>query len=141
MNRYDDDALPSEGEGVGYGRPPVAHRFRPGASGNPAGRPKGSPTTQDLIAREAKRLVKLKTAEGIVAIPKSEAMVKKLFAKALEGDLAATRLILQFTAAPAGKGSADTGGEEPIDPFTIDDEALKRMLARFEGFSNKADPK
>ncbi len=28
---------------VGFGKPPVAHRFRKGQSGNPAGRPKRSP--------------------------------------------------------------------------------------------------
>jgi hypothetical protein len=27
---------------VGYGRPPLATRFRPGQSGNPRGRPKGA---------------------------------------------------------------------------------------------------
>jgi len=26
---------------VGYGRPPVQHRFKPGQSGNPGSRPKG----------------------------------------------------------------------------------------------------
>jgi hypothetical protein len=28
---------------VGYGRPPAAHRFKPGQSGNPRGRPKRAP--------------------------------------------------------------------------------------------------
>ena len=27
---------------VGYGKPPAGTRFKPGQSGNPAGRPKGS---------------------------------------------------------------------------------------------------
>jgi hypothetical protein len=36
---------------VGYGRPPVATRFRPGHSGNPEGRPKGSKSAAS-IARE-----------------------------------------------------------------------------------------
>jgi hypothetical protein len=30
------------GERVGYGRPPLATRFRAGQSGNPRGRPKGA---------------------------------------------------------------------------------------------------
>ncbi len=30
---------PKEGYEVGYGKPPAAHRFQPGRSGNPNGRP------------------------------------------------------------------------------------------------------
>ncbi|SRR6266581_1017483 len=33
-------------EPVGYGRPPVAFRFRPGKSGNPGGRPRRLPVTE-----------------------------------------------------------------------------------------------
>lgn len=78
---------PSSPNSVGYCRPPVAHRFQPGVSGNPAGRPKGSPSIQELIEREARRLVKIKSGHDIVSLPKQEALVRKLYAKALEGDL------------------------------------------------------
>lgn len=49
---------------VGYGKPPSATRFKPGQSGNPHGRPKGSKniqppigenTLQDIILKEAYR--------------------------------------------------------------------------------------
>ena len=50
----------SSGDGVGYCRPPKAHRFKPGQSGNPKGRPKGVPTLQEAITREAAKLVKVK---------------------------------------------------------------------------------
>ncbi len=115
---------------TGYRRPPTAHRFRPGVSGNPAGRPKKTPTAQDLIEREARRLVKIKTPDGIVAVSKLEVVIRKLYAKAMEGDLAAMRLIMQLTAPyPAEEAGVDHA--EPIDPTQIDDEMLRRMLIRF----------
>jgi hypothetical protein len=34
---------------VGYGRPPQAHRFKPGQSGNPRGRPKGAKNEATIL--------------------------------------------------------------------------------------------
>ncbi len=36
---------------VGYGRPPEATKFRPGQSGNPSGRPKGSKNLATLVLK------------------------------------------------------------------------------------------
>ena len=121
---------PDGDDKTGYRRPPVAHRFRPGVSGNPSGRPKKTPTAQDLIEREARRLVKIKTPDGIVSMGKLEVVIRKLFARAMEGDLAAMRLIVQQTS-PSTAEERGTEYADPIDPTQIDDEALRRMLARF----------
>lgn len=118
---------------VGYGSPPVSTRFKPGQSGNPPGRPKGSPTAQDLMAREARKLVKLKTSKGIVEVPKLEAVVRSLYGKAMEGDLAAARLILQVLSNLSGVQPETGESSKVLDPAAIDDEALKRMLARLDG--------
>ena len=37
-------------ERIGYRRPPVATRFRPGQSGNPRGRPRGARNLSTVIA-------------------------------------------------------------------------------------------
>jgi hypothetical protein len=43
-------ANPNSGHrSVGYGRPPAHSRFRPGRSGNPKGRPKGSRSAKALL--------------------------------------------------------------------------------------------
>jgi hypothetical protein len=39
-------------KGIGYGRPPKATRFKPGVSGNPNGRPKGTRNLATDLAAE-----------------------------------------------------------------------------------------
>ena len=41
----------NEGEKVGYGRPPVATRFKPGMSGNPSGKRKAKPSLSQRLDR------------------------------------------------------------------------------------------
>jgi hypothetical protein len=134
----EDDRLPDPDNRVGYCRPPAAHQFKPGVSGNPAGRPKGSPTIQEMIEREARRHVKIRTAKGVESMPKQEALVRRLFAIALEGDLKAARLILQSLDMSA-KPSREADLEDAIDPANVDDEALMRMLARFGGLRSEGN--
>ena len=85
----DQPRRPSGDYAVGYCRPPKEHQFRSGESGNPRGRPEGAPTLEDLFAREARRLVKLKRGDEIIHITKLEALVRKVFQKGLDGDLGA----------------------------------------------------
>lgn len=122
---------------VGYRRPPKAHQFKPGQSGNPNGRPKGKPTFQEVIAREAQRLVKMKVGDEIVRIPKQEALVRKLFALALEGNLSAARLLLQQSElAERASQNDDPDEAETGLGWMPDDEELKRMLSRFDHLRN-----
>ena len=116
------------GDGGGYCRPPKAHRFRPGQSGNPRGRPRGVPTLQEAMTREAAKLVKVKQGDEIIKVPKIVALARRVFAKALEGDLAATRIVFQLSAEP-GTSEASTQKEAFVIPG---DAAIRRMIARFD---------
>lgn len=47
----EDDVAVDDETIIGYRRPPIAHRFQPGTSGNPRGRPKGSSSRKKIIER------------------------------------------------------------------------------------------
>ena len=122
------------GYAVGYGRPPTHTRFQPGQSGNPAGRRKEQPSVQDLILREASRLVKIKNGDRVETITKHEVVVRQLWKLAMQGDLAAVRLPLTFMSmAPVSSGEADSDDEGAgfSLPAKPEDDAMRRMLARF----------
>jgi hypothetical protein len=40
---------------VGYGRPPRAHQFKPGQSGNPTGRPRGAKSEATMLRENSLR--------------------------------------------------------------------------------------
>ena len=47
----------SDDDAVGYGKPPKETRFKPGRSGNPRGRPKGSKNFNTILAKRLQELV------------------------------------------------------------------------------------
>lgn len=107
-------------------------RFKPGQSGNPKGRPKGQPSFNELFLREAGRLVKVETADGVKAFTKVEVVIRKLFHAASAGDLRSAALVMSYLArVPTEQESPDDSAATAS--FKIpDEEAIRRMLARFK---------
>jgi hypothetical protein len=84
---------------VGYGKPPLEHRFQKGRSGNPAGRrrgarnkPKGQgldfgtqPANQMLL-EEAYRTVTIREGERIIELPVIQAVFRSLGVSAMKGN-------------------------------------------------------
>jgi hypothetical protein len=126
---------PNSDYAVGYGRPPVHSRFKPGQSGNPAGRRKGQPSVQELLLREAARLVKVKRGDEFETVTKNEVVVRQLFQKAMQGDLNAMRLMFMAMNATPVDGGDDSVEDETATislPARPDDAVIRRMLARFQ---------
>jgi hypothetical protein len=120
---------PGGGYSVGYGKPPKASQFKPGQSGNPNGRPKGQPSTQQLLLQEAAKLVKVKVGDEIIHITKHQAVVRKLYLMAMEGNIVAVRLAL------AHLGNAELAGAngEFEPPLTEEELALAEALGLIPG--------
>jgi hypothetical protein len=95
-----------------YRKPPVAHQFKKGTSGNPKGRPRKKPVLSDLGAfgggivdrfgamalDEATRPVTVREGEKVSEIPAMQALIRAMFRAAAEGDTKAGRQLLEVIA-------------------------------------------
>ncbi len=112
---------------VGYRKPPTGTRFKPGQSGNPNGRPKGSVNLKTDLRSELSERIRIREGERSLKVSKQRAMLKALVAKALKGDARAANVVLTLV----GKLFEPEAAAEQVPTLTSDDQAiLERFLAR-----------
>src|SRR5262245_6155539 len=87
-NGYDADVRHGELQpyAVGYRRPPVHTRFKPGQSGNPSGRPKGSQNFKTLFDKILNEKVSLREGAQVRKVSKAEAVLRGLVIGAMKGE-------------------------------------------------------
>jgi hypothetical protein len=82
---------------VGYGRPPVHTRFKPGQSGNPRGRPSAVKSIMRLLLEALEERAVVVTEDGKRRrITKRKLGIARLVDKFAEGDPNATRVVLDL---------------------------------------------
>jgi len=129
MNAKNDKPAAAEAstadERVGYRRPPIVTRFRPGQSGNPRGRPKGARSVSGVIAAALSERVAVTENGQRRHISKLEAAVKQLVNRAASGEIRATQLLLAFTQANESRPAS-----QDEQRFSEDDAVVMKELAR-----------
>lgn len=88
----------SDDDEMGYGKPPKRHQFKPGQSGNSAGRKKGARGLKTDLRAELNAKLAVTENGKTKKLRKQQVMLKALFAKALKGDVRAIELIISSAA-------------------------------------------
>ncbi len=127
------EAAPNDYE-VGYGKPPKHTRFKPGQSGNPSGRPKGTKNLKTDLVEELGEKIMIREGERSRNVSKQRALVKSMLNRGIKGDARATAISLSTM-----MRLLDTGeGAPEVEDVLLDDEleileAFQKRMTRGGG--------
>jgi hypothetical protein len=133
MAKADEEAFE-----VGFGKPPRSTQFKPGRSGNPAGRPRGAKNFATAIEQELATRVTVTENGRRRRISKREVIAKHLVNKAAGGDLKAIPLLLS-EARTRQSNLADDGSDLVFDTAE-DRKVLDGIIARIRSSSPESVP-
>ena len=106
---------------VGYGRPPREHQFKPGHSGNPRGRPKGSKNETTILHALLNRKIEVRQGGTLRKITVLEAILMRFTEDALKGNTkSAAFLFNRYAGVQADDALGDELGaddREVLDAF------------------------
>ena len=68
---------------VGYGKPPKAHQFRKGRTGNPRGKRRGEENLISVFKRHVLRLVTIRDGDRIIRLPLGELVIRQNLSAAI----------------------------------------------------------
>lgn len=111
---------------VGYGKPPVHTQFKPGQSGNPAGRQKGVKNFKTELKEEmAEKIVLLENGKKKV-ISRQRAAIKSMVSKSIKGSERASALLFGYLARYLDENDSAPGS----DHLSAEDRAILEDLER-----------
>lgn len=107
---------------VGYRRPPVHTRFKPGKSGNPKGRPKGQRNLTSEVEKAMAMPVPVTVNGRRKNVRTLTALVWRLREKALGGDHKSLLLLINLIQSSQGEEK----GQESLSALLAEDAAILR---------------
>lgn len=127
-----------DNDGIGYGRPPKQHQFKPGQSGNPRGRPRGRRGLKSDLQQILSEKISI-THEGRKRkITIQRGVLQALASKALKGHVLAQDKLLQLVANhlgvddPGSRKSALSPQDQAMLDAVLNDHAIEDETAASE---------
>ena|SRR5438067_9789827 len=115
---------------VGYGRPPIATRFKKGVSGNPSGKRKPRRTLSQRLDRILAEKVHVTEGGTAKHMDKEEVFLRQMVTRGIAGDRQFGRLLLEYL--------MRRQATEPAEGTSATDEFLMReLLTMFTGEAPK----
>jgi hypothetical protein len=112
---------------IGYRRPPVEHRFKPGNNANPKGRKKKTRNRKVVIRELLFEPVTVREGGVVKEIPALEAVIKKTLSQALGGDHKAALTIIGIA---QREGVLMPEQEEDVGTLSENDMAIMQDAAK-----------
>jgi hypothetical protein len=111
---------------VGYGKPPRAHQFKPGKTGNPRGRPKGTKNEATILRNLLNRKIQVREGDRSRKITVLEAILLRFTEDALKGNTKTAAFLFNRYA------GSETDESPPGDIGTADREVLDELIERLK---------
>jgi hypothetical protein len=115
---------------VGYGKPPVASRFKPGTSGNAKGRQKGSKNFKTLIKEAMTSPVLIHEGQTSRRVSKIEGVVLRQLQSALKGNDRSAMASIKMAMLVGLLEDSDKTSGEATALSTADEQILEQLRTR-----------
>ena len=131
--------MSSSKNGVGYGRPPIATRFKAGQSGNPKGRPKGSKNMLTLLREELDQKITVTSDGRTQRMSKRRVAVRQQVDRAVKGDPKAFAMMVNLESQAPAVDETESPGT-PHGPSEIPSEVYEEILASLRAGPQGSQP-
>ena len=118
----------ADGYPIGYRKPPVATRFKPGMSGNPKGRRKGSKNFKTLIKEALTAKVIIQENSKSRQVTKFEGVVLRQLQNALKGNDRSAMAVFKMATELDFLEDNQTNSAEAAPLSSTDEQILEQLL-------------
>jgi hypothetical protein len=125
---------------VGYGKPPLQSRFKPGQSGNPKGRPKTAKALNTIVRETLTQKVAVRTGTGTRKISRIDAVIQKTVEQAMKGNQRALAELIKLYGNAVPEPRQESAVSEPDADLTATDLAILDELAEILGAGKEDKP-